>query len=109
MFIDEADRKQLLEEIEEIEKALAAKFDFGAEPEGEPALVLARIVAGMSEEDWDQTVHEHPLISSWMSLPLKNGKEAVLLKLHQKLQALSHASNRDFLSGLYNRRFFYTY
>ena len=106
MFIEESDMQQLIDELEDVEKTLKARCESVNGEAGAKGLVLARIIAGMTEEDWDRFVNDHPLDPSWISMPLDRDKSSVLVKLQKKMEDLSRASNKDFLSGLYNRRFF---
>lgn len=105
-FIDEFDRNRLVEEFEHlesmlIERGLAGKFD--RDPGG---LALVRILRGVTEDSWNEMVKDSVFGTHWMSLPLKEDNHSLLLDLQRRIEILARSSDRDFLTGLYNRRFF---
>ncbi|HET57546.1 MAG TPA: GGDEF domain-containing protein [Deltaproteobacteria bacterium] len=106
MISDEIDQARLLEELERLEREILGRCGKGTDDSLSRGLLLARVIPDMTEDEWYEGTGPAAFENSWMAFPLNGNKVEALAKLNEKLEKLAHAGDRDYLSGLYNRRFF---
>lgn len=94
--------RQVLEELQSVVKVLADRV---AAPEGGgEAVLLARLVEGISAEEWLALSQTHNL-RSWLALPLGADAARALGTLTDTLDKLVFQRDHDPLTGLANRRY----
>ncbi|OPL15148.1 MAG: hypothetical protein AVO39_01735 [delta proteobacterium MLS_D] len=106
MISDEIDQAKLLEELERLEGELVGRYEKRSNESPAKGVLLARVIPSMTEEDWNERIRATAFDNAWMAFPLNGNKIEALARLNEKLERLAHAGDRDYLSGLYNRRFF---
>jgi len=98
-----ASRERLVGELAAIWKAVLGNPS--VPPDCESGLVVMRLCAGLSMEQWRELAKSHDL-SRWMALPLKDNPAPHLIQLQKVLEELTYRNEHDSLTNLANRAAF---
>ncbi|MCT4533939.1 GGDEF domain-containing protein [Halodesulfovibrio sp.] len=94
--------ENLATELDTLRRLIADSAPF---PNGEQQLALTRIVSGLTVDGWNELSEAYGF-SDWLALTLDSSSSFELAHLQRVLDELTHRSERDPLTGLYNKQAF---
>lgn len=95
--------ENVLRELQQLVKVLS---DRAGKPEDKKnAILVARLVEGITQEEWIALSQQHDL-RSWLALPLADDAAEAVSSLRETLDQLVFQRDHDPLTGLANRRYF---
>lgn len=95
----------LKEELARLRAALDERNRCGTAREDREGLILARMCAGLTLEEW-QSLRDGGGFSQWLALPASGNPLPHLAQIQRSLEELSYQTQHDPLTGLANRRAF---
>jgi diguanylate cyclase (GGDEF)-like protein len=98
------DEQEMLSELSELESIIRSAVP-GSDSDPETSLALVRLVRDLSEGDIRRFLEAHDLADRWLCLSLSEDFPA-LERFSRLLESLIRDRDRDYLTGLKNRRFF---